>query len=55
MRSGELARLIRDDALRGMTSNPTIFEKAMAGSDDYDADIRTLARAGKPVEASSRH
>ena len=30
--SGELRRLIRDDGLRGMTSNPTIFEKAIAGS-----------------------
>lgn len=33
--SGELARLIEDDGLRGMTSNPAIFEKAMAGSPDY--------------------
>jgi transaldolase/glucose-6-phosphate isomerase len=36
--SGELQRLIRDDGLRGMTSNPAIFEKAIAGSDDY-ADL----------------
>ena len=41
--SGELARLIREDGLRGMTTNPTIFEKAVAGSDLYDADIRRLA------------
>lgn len=34
-RSGELARLV-DDGLRGMTSNPAIFQKAIAGSDDYD-------------------
>ncbi|MGH7582860.1 MAG: transaldolase [Gemmatimonadales bacterium] len=47
IRSGELARLIREDALRGMTSNPTIFEKAVAGSSDYDADIHALAGAGK--------
>ena len=33
--SGELARLIREDGLRGMTSNPAIFEKAIAGSTDY--------------------
>ncbi len=50
IRSGELARLIKDDALRGMTSNPTIFEKAVAASSDYDADIRALAKAGKSVE-----
>jgi transaldolase/glucose-6-phosphate isomerase len=33
--SGELQRLIQDDGLRGMTSNPAIFEKAIAGSSDY--------------------
>ena len=49
--SGELARLIADDGLRGMTTNPTIFEKAVAGSDLYDADIRRLAGEGKgPAE-----
>lgn len=45
--SGELARLIRDDGLRGMTSNPTIFEKAVAGSSSYDDDIRRLGRQGQ--------
>ncbi len=44
--SGRLARLIADDGLRGMTSNPTIFEKAISGSDDYDADIRAFAADG---------
>jgi transaldolase len=44
--SGELARLIREDGLLGMTTNPTIFEKAIAGSDVYDADVRRLAAAG---------
>ena len=33
--SGELERLIDDDGLRGVTSNPAIFEKAMTGSGDY--------------------
>ncbi|HEX7919180.1 MAG TPA: transaldolase [Gemmatimonadales bacterium] len=47
VRSGELARLIREDGLLGMTSNPTIFEKAVAGSSDYDADIQRLTAAGK--------
>ncbi|NOT06688.1 MAG: transaldolase [Gemmatimonadales bacterium] len=45
--SGKLARLISADGLRGMTSNPTIFEKAIAGSADYDDDIREAAARGK--------
>ncbi|MFL5505519.1 MAG: transaldolase [Gemmatimonadales bacterium] len=45
--SGELARLIREDGLLGMTSNPTIFEKAIASSESYDADIRRHAEAGR--------
>ena len=45
--SGELARLITADGLRGMTSNPTIFDKAVSGSRLYDADIRRLADTGK--------
>lgn len=45
--SGELARLVREDGLRGMTSNPTIFEKAVAGSGAYDEDIRRLGREGR--------
>jgi transaldolase len=45
--SGELRRLIEDDGLRGMTSNPSIFEKAIVDSHDYDADIRAMALAGK--------
>jgi transaldolase/glucose-6-phosphate isomerase len=48
--SGELERLIREDGLRGVTSNPKIFEKAIGGSDDYDSDIRALAREGKSVD-----
>jgi transaldolase len=49
--SGELARLIAEDGLRGMTTNPTIFEKAIAGSDLYDEDIRRLGAEGKrPAE-----
>jgi transaldolase / glucose-6-phosphate isomerase len=34
--SGELARFVRDEGLRGVTSNPAIFQKAIAGSHDYD-------------------
>ena len=43
--SGELQSLI-DDGLRGMTSNPTIFEQAIAGSSDYDDTLVELARSG---------
>src|SRR3954462_14395378 len=45
--SGELERLIREDCLRGMTSNPAIFEKAILGSDDYDEQISELAQQDK--------
>lgn len=48
--SGELARLNRDDGVRGVTSNPSTFEKAIGGSDAYDAKIRTLALAGRSAE-----
>ncbi|MBI3634903.1 MAG: bifunctional transaldolase/phosoglucose isomerase [Candidatus Rokubacteria bacterium] len=40
--SGELAQLIADDGLRGVTSNPAIFEKAMAGSSDYESALKQL-------------
>lgn len=49
--SGELKRLIDEDGLRGMTSNPAIFEKAIVESHDYDEDIRTLALEGKDAKA----
>jgi transaldolase len=48
--SDEFRRLIDDDGLDGMTSNPTIFEKAIDGSNVYDDQIAELARAGKSVE-----
>ena len=44
--SGELERLVKEDSLRGVTSNPSIFEKAILGSDDYDDDIKQLAGEG---------
>ena len=51
MASGRLQRLIEDDGLRGMTSNPSIFEKAIAESHDYDEDIKGLALKGDGVKA----
>ena len=44
--SGELARMVIEDSLRGVTSNPAIFEKAILGSPDYDADLQEGARDG---------
>ena len=44
--SGELQRLIDDAWISGLTSNPTIFGKAIAGSSDYDDELRALADAG---------
>ncbi len=44
--SGELARMVVEDSLRGVTSNPAIFEKAILGSPDYDADLQEGAREG---------
>jgi transaldolase / glucose-6-phosphate isomerase len=44
--SGELGRMVNEDSLRGVTSNPAIFEKAILGSPDYDADIEAAASEG---------
>lgn len=49
VRGGGLRRLIDEDGLRGVTSNPAIFEKAIAHSKDYDDTIADLARSGLPV------
>lgn len=50
IRSGELLRMIEEDGLRGVTSNPSIFEKAIAETHDYDDAIRTMAVEGKSDE-----
>lgn len=46
---GTLARMV-DDGVRGVTSNPTIFAKAVGGSADYDEQLRALVRSGHSVE-----
>lgn len=46
LRDGTLARMIAQDGICGVTSNPTIFMKAVSGSSDYDAQIRDLASQG---------
>lgn len=57
--NGELQRLIEEDGLRGMTSNPSIFEKAIIASDSYDEEIRAMAFEGQSpnaiYEALSQH
>jgi len=52
--SGELKRLIEDDGLRGMTSNPAIFEKAIAGSSDY-TDILQSLQSRSDLDAKARY
>lgn len=47
--SGKLKELI-DRGIRGVTSNPSIFEKAIAGSSDYDEEIKKMAVAGKTTK-----
>lgn len=49
--NGELERLIREDGISGVTSNPAIFEKAMAQHAEYDAAIALLARRGLTAQA----
>lgn len=46
LRSGTLARYIRELSVTGLTSNPTIFEHAIGSSDSYDASIRALVETG---------
>src|SRR6267378_1743718 len=47
---GELERRIRDDALTGMTSNPTIFQKALASSDAYDEQLLAAEQGLTPMQ-----
>jgi transaldolase/transaldolase/glucose-6-phosphate isomerase len=50
MNSGKLQKLIDEDGLSGITSNPSIFEKAIKGSSDYDEDIKKLSQQDKSNE-----
>ena len=38
--------MVAEESLRGVTSNPSIFEKAILGSDDYDDELREMAERG---------
>jgi transaldolase len=50
LENGELERMIREHAVRGVTSNPAIFEQAIAGSADYDEALQRLARSAKDAK-----
>lgn len=50
LENGELGELIRRGDIRGVTSNPSIFNNAIAKSNDYDAALKPLACAGWPAE-----
>ncbi|GAB3212054.1 transaldolase [Marinactinospora thermotolerans DSM 45154] len=54
LRSGNLSELIRDKSVVGVTSNPTIFEKALKEGDAYDAQLHDLAVRGVSVEEAVR-
>ncbi len=51
LEDGELQRLVEEDGLRGVTSNPTIFQKAIGGSDAYDAAIADALAAEPGLSA----
>ena len=50
LESGTLARYIDELGVTGLTSNPTIYDRAIGGSGDYDAQIAAAAAAGEPAE-----
>src|SRR5512146_1116800 len=50
IRSGELKRLIEEDGVSGITSNPTIFQKAISGSTDYDSSLQRMIDKGVKSE-----
>jgi transaldolase/glucose-6-phosphate isomerase len=52
--TGELKRLIEEDGLRGMTSNPSIFEKAIAGSHDYE-DMLGMLRSRTDLDTKGKY
>ena len=54
LKGGELQRLIDEDGLRGMTSNPAIFEKAIAGSDEYQDFLDSFADRAE-LDAKGRY
>jgi transaldolase len=50
LRGGELARMMREDAVSGVTSNPTIFHKAISAGDAYDDQLRDLVKTEEDLK-----
>ncbi len=50
VQNGDLEKFVKQDGIGGVTSNPTIFEKAIGGSNDYDQDLRRLVGQGASTE-----
>ncbi len=50
IQGGELRQMVEEDGLAGITSNPTIFMKAILGGSDYDAELKSLSEAGKTAK-----
>lgn len=53
LRRGELQRLVEEDGLSGVTSNPTIFQKAMAAGTDYDEQLRAVLAADPHIDINA--
>ena len=51
LHAGELRRLIEEDGLQGMTSNPSIFQKAISHGAEYDADVQLMVGEGDGIDA----
>src|ERR687883_1851562 len=47
LKTGELARMMQDDAIVGVTSNPTIFQKAISQGDRYDEQLKEILDSGE--------
>ena len=52
LQNGELAAMIKDGLIRGITSNPSIFKNAIANSSDYDDALKPMAGAALPRKRS---
>jgi len=53
--SGKLHKRVTEQGLRGVTSNPATFHKAIVGSREYDAQIRQLVDEGRETTATYEH
>ena len=53
--TGELGRRVEEDAVTGVTSNPTIFAGAIGGSDDYEPQLRELKSAAMSTEEIAKN